>query len=103
MLTTNDFNGKVLVEYKRDEHRNPCGVLVSIGPGIIGWSLCSKHDTFTKRQALNIALSRASKMEKASRTEKTEYYENMPYSLQQLAIKMIERSYAYFKIPDDKS
>ena len=84
------------------------GVLVAIGPGIIGWSLCNTNagcywekDIFDKELGLHIALSRAEAVSKMSITEKTEYYENVPSSIQEKFTEMVDRSYKYFQVPEE--
>lgn len=117
MLTTNDFDNKVILEYYRDNQGNPRGVVVAIGPGIIGWSLCSKYDVFTKEQAKNIALHRAVKAQTLSTliedfklydedgnctdeltcSKRDLFYEALPQSLFNTFDKVLQRSYIYYK------
>ena len=84
------------------------GVLVAIGPGIVGWSLCNTNagyywekDVFDKKLGLHIALSRAETVSKMSGTEKIEYYENVPSSMQEKFAEMVDRSYKYFQVPEE--
>jgi len=107
MLSEKDFDGKVLVEYYRDKKGNPRGVVVSIGPGVVGWSLCSKLDVFTKDQAKNIAFHRAIKagtlnpdetgFDKHFISKRDEFYLGVPDTLIEKFNKIYERSYLYFK------
>lgn len=116
MLTTKNFENKVILEYYRDSKGNPQGVVVAIGPGILGWSLCSKFDTFTKEQGKNIALHRAVKARNLSdlkkiyettdedgdileysSSEREEFYVTVPDSLVATWNKIMQRSYIYYK------
>lgn len=116
MLTTKNFKNKVILEYYRDNKGNPQGVVVAIGPGILGWSLCSKLDFFTKKQAINIALNRAVKARNLSdlqkeyettdedgdiieytSSERGEFYLTVPDSLIPTWNKIMQRSYIYYK------
>lgn len=116
MLTTKNFKNKVILEYYRDSKGNPQGVVVAIGPGILGWSLCSKLDVFTKKQAINIALNRAVKARNLSdvqkeyettdedgdiieytSSERGEFYLTVPDSLIPTWNKITQRSYIYYK------
>lgn len=72
---------------------DPIGMVVSTERGKVGWSLCSKHDTFNKVMGKKIAINRA------------EYYgrdhnkciQDAPESIRQKVLKMYERSQKYFK------
>jgi hypothetical protein len=98
MLTTENFGGHVIVEYKRNSKKMPVGVVVATGSGIIGWSLCSQADTFNKAFGLNIALNRAIKIESLPSFMREEFIlEKIPNSLIKLYVKVLERSKAYFK------
>ena len=84
------------------------GVLVAIGPGIIGWSLCNtgseyywEKDVFDKELGLHIALSRAEAVSKMPVNERIEYYENVPSSMQEKFAEMVDRSYKYFQVPEE--
>lgn len=49
-------------QYIRDKKGHPIGVLIAINDGTaisLGWSLCSKCDTFSKKLGTQIAESRA--------------------------------------------
>ena len=118
MLTLKDFD-KVLVSYKRKKDRyvpsifkdmfgDPCatvtkvrgeikGVIVSTGPGIIGWSLCDKKDTFDKAAGLNIALTRAKIAARLSLRDRESFYLKVPVTLLDEAEAMMDRSELYFK------
>jgi hypothetical protein len=51
-----------IIKYVRDKNKVPRGVLVAVKSADgynIGYSLCSKHDRFEKRMALEIAIGRA--------------------------------------------
>ena len=96
---------QAVLTYKKGEKK---GVLVAIGPGIIGWSLCNTNagyywekDVFDKELGLHIALSRAEAVSKMSITEKIEYYENVPSSIQEKFTEMVDRSYKYFQVPEE--
>lgn len=85
-----------LVKYIRDEKtKTPKGMVISFvdsGKLFVGWSLCSKADTWDKDMARKIAVNRA-------------YFygdnPNKPYRVAQSAskefIKMVERSKRFFK------
>lgn len=90
-------NGKMLVKYKRKRNRVPIATIVAIGPGIVGWSICDKHDTFVKSVGIDIAFSRAQDLNRMSRREALEYYLNSPETLKNSIIDMYARSYAYFE------
>lgn len=96
---------QAVLTYKKGEKK---GVLVAIGPGIIGWSLCNnnaefywKRDVFDKELGLHIALSRAEAVSKMSVNERIEYYENVPSSMQEKFAEMADRSYKYFQVPEE--
>lgn len=77
------------------------GVLVAIGPGIIGWSLCNnKEPQFRKDIGLAIALSRAEAVSKLTLFEREDFYSKVPFTLQYAFDEMMERSFLYFQIPD---
>ena len=84
------------------------GVLVAIGSGIIGWSLCNtgseyywEKDVFDKELGLHIALSRAEAVSKMSAVERAEYYDTVPSSIQEKFAEMVDRSYKYFQVPEE--
>lgn len=109
--TFKDFKGKALIQYYREKSGEalienaktgelelvstkgaPRGVLMALENGIIGWSLCSKLDTFDRDKGLNIAFRRALKS-----MEDPEYDLKVPQSLQNLAEEMLYRSSIYYK------
>lgn len=100
MLTLSNFPNKVLVEYERDSNRVPKGIVVAIAPGIVGWALCNKKDTFNKAHGLNIALRRALAVKFEDKAIQEKYYEKCPFTLQALLQKMIDRSKIYYKPQD---
>lgn len=100
MLTLDSFQNKVLVEYERDSKRVPKGIVVAIGPGILGWALCNKKDTFNKAQGLHIALNRALSVKFATDEERIAYYQKCPFTLQPLLEKIGNRSLIYYKPRD---
>lgn len=49
------------IKYLRDNNQHPYGVFICcdvIGEEFVGWSLCDKHDQFTKKKAVQIAKER---------------------------------------------
>lgn len=52
----------MIVQYIRDEKRNPFGVVVATSPNNIGYSICNPKDHFTKKKAKAVALTRAQSM-----------------------------------------
>lgn len=88
---------KVLIQYLRKRNSNP-GVVVAIGPDIIGWSLCNKKDRYSKEMAFHLALGRAEKAAKLDPAEREYYYyERIPTTLLDIATKVRNRSEQYFK------
>lgn len=122
MLKLNEF-GKVLVEFLREDDKlvavldvNPLGipmarvekirgkkigVVVAIGDGILGWSLCNSKDEFDKEKGLSIALSRAHYAGSLSIRGREELYQKVPFSMEKLFSKMSERSSRYFKFEEE--
>ena len=102
MLTIQDFDA-VLIEYKRDLKGNYKGVVVAIGPDIIGWSLCNPKDTFEKRVGLSLALGRAIKaaLMPLTDTKRLAFYETCPFTLNDIFDRMTVRSVAYFQQDED--
>lgn len=98
MSALSEYPGKVLIEYKRKSRRRPYGVVVAIDRNIIGWSICHKNDTFTKEDALRIALERAQAAQLLSIEDREKSYEEFPTSLLSIYQKMKERSAQYFKV-----
>ena len=143
MLTVKDFKNKVLISYYRkndkfdakvvynvtdesgDTYRIPKavlnytrgeikGIVVAIGPGILGWSLCRtgssydpifreihSGDKFDKKIGLHIALERARIAQSLSHTDRVNFYEKLPSSLEKDFAKMMDRSYTYFSNDDE--
>lgn len=118
MWTIDDFDGKVLVQYLRKKDKfipvlnkkldgpdvkinfikgEKQGVVVAIGNGIIGWSMCDPADVFSKTKGIHIALERANYASTLSVDELTEFYSKVPQSLEVIAIEMLQRSFSYFK------
>ena len=88
---------KILIQYLREKNSIP-GLVIAIAPGIIGWSLCSKHDRYSKEKAFQIALSRAGKASKLNPSERDYYYyDRIPSTLVEIAARVKERSEKYFK------
>lgn len=106
---------KVLIEYKREKsHWSPDivtedimilrktksnikGVVVAIGYGQIGWSLCDKRDIFNKERGIKIAIERAV-LHKDCDIE--EILKIAPKSLKENIIRINRRSHSYFKRND---
>ena len=90
------------------------GVLVAIGPGIVGWSMCKEPvlllspyrfregDDFNKALGLHIALTRAIKVKAMSTWDKQEFYDSIPTTMQPAFKEMMDRSYKYFQIPNEE-
>jgi hypothetical protein len=91
---------KSVIQYIRDENKNPRGVLVAVKQDEsykVGYSLCNKKDRFQKKMALKIALARAVQT---------------PFNLEQkldfdagrvvrnMLPKFVERCKKYYKIQD---
>lgn len=74
------------------------GVVVAIGASIMGWSLCRKGDTFNKVEGIRFAKERARFISYVDSNKLEEFYANeVPYSLNELILKMNNRSIKYFK------
>ena len=123
MLKLNEFN-KVLVEFLREDDKfiavldtNPLGipmarvqkitgkrigVVVATGDGILGWSLCNSKDEFDKEKGLSISLSRAHYAGSLSIRGREELYQKVPFSMEKLFNKMLERSSRYFKYEEEE-
>ncbi len=54
------MENKLFIRYLREEGV-PFGVVVAIGPGELGWSMCSKKDQWNRKRGLIIAEGRATK------------------------------------------
>lgn len=113
--------GKILIEYlytkdtfhavvKKDKWSNefiaevqkvkgkPYGVVVAIGPSIMGWSLCNKKDKFDRVKALELAEARAKLISYVDAEDLENLYaEEVPFTLSELILKMNDRSIKYFK------
>lgn len=117
MLTVEDFDQRVLLEYVNDDTkripsvavgkagyytyikvkpRRHIGVFTSIGAGIVGWSLCCSRDRFDKERGIHIALSRAVDAAELSPEERVLYYENVPNSIRGQFEDMLDRSFNYY-------
>ena len=122
MLKLKDFS-KVLVEYKRTPAKltsyieyedgfpvaklrytkgNIKGVVVAIGPNIIGWSLCDKIDKFDMEFGINLALKRAKIAETLSFRNRGRFYSTIPTTMLEEFKRMDDRSEKYFTLPDNK-
>ena len=97
MIKTENFDKPVLIEYKRKGFKRVSGIMVAIGPGIIGWSLCRYPDVFNKQKGFEIALGRAKRAAELALEDGGSYYEKIPFSMIDLAEKMRDRSIKYFK------
>ena len=76
----------------------PYGVVVAIGPSIMGWSLCNKLDKFDKSKALELAINRAKLISYVDSFDLENLYTNeVPFTLSDLILKMNDRSIKYFK------
>ena len=122
MLKLNEFN-KVLVEFLREDDKfiavldtnslgipmayvqkitgKRIGVVVAIGDGVLGWSLCNSKDEFNKEKGVSIALHRAHYAGSLSIRGREEIYQKVPDSLIELFEKVSERSSRYFKYDED--
>lgn len=89
------------------------GVLVAIGPGIVGWSMCKEPtryfsdlyddgDKFDKAIGMHIAFSRAIKAKELSTYDREMLYDNVPTTLQPAFAEMVDRSFKYFQSPDEE-
>lgn len=119
MLRLSDFKDSgVLVQYKRGKsqltsyistkedgekeaklHRvkgKIRGVIVATGPGIIGWSLCSKKDEYNHELGIHIALRRAV-INKASKESIESIMKRIPSTLHEEVLQVYERSLKYFQ------
>lgn len=83
------------------------GVVIAIGPNVLGWSKCNNKgtwqqdaDTFNKAEGISKALQRADIASTLSTRERESFYRKVPFSIQELFNKMNERSEQYFKYND---
>lgn len=101
---------RAILETVKGEKR---GVLVAIGPGIIGWSLCNvkpgwtngiyhEGDKFDKAKGIDLALRRAKIAQSLDLFGKTSFYQKVPFTLQEEFDKMIDRSFSYFQVPESE-
>ncbi len=88
---------KIFYEYYRKDNGNLKGVVMAMGKGIYGWSMCDPKDQFSKERGLNIAYNRALKASELDEEERTEYYSTIPRSLHSLFNKIEERASRYYK------
>lgn len=49
----------MVIKYLRNKDNKPIGCVIVADNGKVGWRLCCKKDTFTKKMARTIALGRA--------------------------------------------
>lgn len=80
------------------------GILIAIGPGIVGWSLCRSgkiFDKFNKEVGIDIALKKAVIASKLTTLQRDSFYGKVPRSISEEFERMMERSYKYYKIPEE--
>lgn len=87
------------------------GVVVALGAGILGWSLCNINpgwspkkgyhpaDIFDKEKGLDLALKRANIASSLTFSERENFYSKVPFSLLERFEHMSLRSERYFR-PD---
>ena len=76
----------------------PYGVVVAINASVMGWSLCNKADKFDKVKALELAIARAKIVSYIEHDCLEDFYASeVPFSLNDLILKMNARSIKYFK------
>ena len=137
-LTLKDFDSKVLVSYLKEDDRlqsaidyrceggpkailevvkgERLGVVVALGAGVFGWSLCNKKeqlvsvidvsgevtvitvpgDTFDKAIGLDKALQRAKIAQSLDAEARFSFYKKVPYTLSNLFEEMTERAEIYY-------
>lgn len=100
---------KVLIQYKRNNKNELKGVVVSIGRGIVGWSLCHKNDIFSKEEGRDLAIKRALKLQhlqsqglesgnmEAFNSYKEKFTNRIPQTMESTFEEMSHRSEIYFK------
>ena len=102
----------MLIKYLRDKERVPFGCGIALDENNLTWSLCSKHDKFSKEEAKKIAVDRFENCKKVGKTD-FEYWKNWIISTQNAYLgkhpntdlnivlkelsEMEERSQRYFK------
>ena len=123
MLTLKNFP-KVLVEYKRKPSKFTAkvvindegfpeaklqyikgdvkGIVVAIGPNIIGWALCDKKDKFSYEFGMDLALRRALIAQKLSYRNRGNFYATIPTTMLEYFKRMDDRSEKYFGITDSE-
>jgi hypothetical protein len=83
---------------KINKDKFPVGVVIAIGPSVMGWALCDKKDKFNKEKALELALGRADLVACIEEDSLENFYlQAVPFSLGDLLLKMNERSLKYYK------
>jgi hypothetical protein len=83
----------MICKYVRDDKGNRCGVVVAIGPGCVGWSLChTNKDRFSREIGKRIAAGRAESGTEAK-------IPNTPAGckIPELFDELNNRSYRYYK------
>ena len=81
------------LQYVKGEIR---GIVVSLGYGIIGWSLCNKKDHFDFKLGMDKALNRALIAATLSDRNRSSFYLKVPTTLLQLFQDMEERSMHFY-------
>lgn len=76
-----------LRQFLRDENGQPCGLLVAVGNGQVGWSVTHRNDHFNKDIAVRIARGRAFNGTTAK----------IPFRYRPALEKMQERAKRYFR------
>lgn len=94
---TDLLKNNVLIEYKRNSKQQLRGVVVAIGPDLIGWSLCDKYDVFDKTFGVNAAILRALACASLDKHGQRKYYKECPNSLEDIFKSIKDRSLLYFK------
>ena len=96
------FNGKYMVQYQRNKHGCPTGLVLAFkknGKIMVGWSKCNtKLETFDKHIGLNKAYYKAFDLNSLQFTLKHEpYLPNIPHSLKHTLHAIINRACRYYK------
>lgn len=95
---------EAILEVVKGEKR---GVVVSLGEGIFGWSMCKTKpsytsrgwedaDTFNKEVGLSIALNRANIASALDVDGRASFYEKIPFTLAETFNEMVFRASKYF-------
>ncbi len=79
----------MLVEFLRDSKNRKIGVVVGIGPELVGWSLLKKCDTFNRDVGVKLAIERAGTVDPKT--------PDLPRSVKSLYEKMLDRCRRYYK------